>query len=40
MRMVMLKGSGFYDILPQLIKTTFYALVMNAMAVWSYKKVS
>ncbi len=40
MRMVMLKGSGFQDILPQLIKTTFYALVMNALAVWSYKKVS
>lgn len=40
MRMVMLKGSGFTDILPQLVKTTVYALVMNAMAVISYKKVS
>ena len=40
MRMVMLKGSSFIDILPQLIKTTIYAIVMNAMAVLSYKKTS
>lgn len=39
-RMVMLKGSGFMDILPQLLKTLVYALVMNALAVWSYKKVN
>ena len=38
MRMVMLKGSGFMDILPQLIKTLLYALVINGLAVWSYKK--
>ena len=38
MRMVMLKGSGFVDILPQLTKTLLYALIMNGLAVWSYKK--
>ena len=40
MRMVMLKGSGFMDILPQLLKTLLYALIMNGLAVWSYKKAS
>ncbi|WP_310993063.1 ABC transporter permease [Aequorivita marina] len=38
-RMVLLKGSGFMDILPQLIKTLIYAVIMNVLAVWSYKKV-
>ncbi|MDX1365438.1 MAG: ABC transporter permease [Arenibacter latericius] len=40
MRMVLLKGSGLQDILPQLLKTLAYAVVMNALAVWSYKKVN
>jgi len=40
MRMVMLKGSGFIDIIPQLIKTIVYAFIMNGLAVWSYKKTS
>jgi ABC-2 type transport system permease protein len=40
MRMVMLKGSSFMDILPQLLKTLFYAVIMNGLAVWSYKKTS
>lgn len=40
MRMVMLKGSGFEDILPQLLKTVIYAFIMNALAVWSYKKTT
>ncbi|MGB5664480.1 ABC transporter permease, partial [Eudoraea sp.] len=40
MRMVMLKGSSFKDILPQMIKTLLYALVMNGLAVWSYKKTN
>lgn len=40
MRMVMLKGSGFMDILPQLLKTLLYAIIMNGLAVWSYKKTS
>lgn len=40
MRMVMLKGSGFMDILPQLLKTFLYAFIMNGLAVWSYKKTT
>ncbi|MDG2193482.1 MAG: ABC transporter permease [Polaribacter sp.] len=40
MRMVMLKGSGCMDILPQLLKTLFYAVIMNGLAVWSYKKTT
>lgn len=39
-RMVLLKGSGFMDILPQLLKTLAYAVMMNVLAVWSYKKVN
>ncbi|MEZ2415770.1 ABC transporter permease [Muriicola sp. E247] len=39
-RMVMLKGSSLSDISPQLIKLGIYALLINALAVWSYKKVS
>jgi ABC-2 type transport system permease protein len=37
-RMVMLKGSGLGDILPQFVKTLLYAMVMNGLAVWSYRK--
>ena len=40
MRMVMLKGSGFMDILPQILKTFLYAFIMNGLAVWSYKKTT
>ncbi len=40
MRMVMLKGSGFMDILPQLLKTLLYAVIMNGLAVWSYRKTN
>jgi len=39
-RMVLLKGSGFMDILPQLLKTLLFAVIMNGLAVWSYKKVN
>ena len=38
MRMVMLKGSSLTDILPLFTKTLIYAIVMNGLAVWSYKK--
>jgi ABC-2 type transport system permease protein len=38
--MVMLKGSSFTDILPQLLKTLAYAIIMNGLAVWSYKKTN
>ena len=40
MRMVMLKGASFTDILPQLSKTLLFAIIMNSLAVWSYKKSS
>jgi len=40
MRMVMLKGSTFADILPQFSKTLLYAFIMNVLAVWSYKKTT
>jgi ABC-2 type transport system permease protein len=40
MRMVMLKGSGFMDVLPHLLKTLAYAIIMNGLAVWSYKKTN
>jgi len=39
MRMVMLKGAGLEDIYPQFIKTLAFAVVMNGLAVISYKKV-
>ena len=38
MRMVILKGSGFKDILPQLVTVGIYALILNVWAVWNYKK--
>jgi ABC-2 type transport system permease protein len=40
MRMVMLKGANFADILPQIVKTLIYAIVMNTLAVISYKKTT
>jgi len=39
-RMVMLKGSGLSDILPQLLKISLFAVVMNFLAIVSYKKIS
>jgi ABC-2 type transport system permease protein len=40
MRMVMLKGAELADILPQLTKLLFYALVMNGLATAGYRKVT
>ena len=40
MRMVMLKGSGLRDIMPQLTVISAFALIMNGLAVWSYRKTS
>ncbi|MDR9457117.1 MAG: ABC transporter permease [Salegentibacter sp.] len=37
-RMVMLKGSGLGDILWQFGVMSFFAVVLNALAVWSYRK--
>ncbi len=40
MRMVMLKGSNLTDITPQLLKTLVYAIIINSLAIWSYKKTT
>ena len=39
-RMVMLKGSAFSDISTQFGIICFYAVLMNSLAVWSYKKTN
>lgn len=39
-RMVMLKGSNFTDVKNQFLKMGLFALVMNGLAVWSYKKTN
>lgn len=39
-RMVMLKGSDFHDVKSQFLKIGIYALAMNGLAVWSYRKVN
>jgi ABC-2 type transport system permease protein len=39
-RMVMLKGSGFMDVISQLSVISGFAFLMNGLAVWSYKKLS
>jgi ABC-2 type transport system permease protein len=40
MRMIVLKGSGFKDILPQLSIIALFAVVLNGWAVWNYRKTS
>ena len=40
MRMIMLKGSGFSDILTELGYILTFALVLNALAIWNYRKTS
>jgi ABC-2 type transport system permease protein len=40
MRMIILKGSGWRDILPHAGIIAAFALVLNGWAVWNYKKVS
>lgn len=39
-RMLMLKGSGIKELFPLGLKTLVYALVMNTLAIWSYKKTN
>lgn len=39
-RMVMLKGSGFSDILPEFISMAIYGIVMITLAVWRYRKTA
>jgi ABC-2 type transport system permease protein len=40
MRMIMLKGSGFSDILIELGYILSFALVLNGWAIWNYRKTS
>jgi ABC-2 type transport system permease protein len=40
MRMVVLKGSRFPDIIPQLAITFVFAIVLNAWAIINYKKTA
>lgn len=40
MRMVVLKGSGWKDILPQLWKIALFAVILNAWAILNYRKTS
>lgn len=40
MRMVVLKGSGWRDILPHARTIALFAIVLNGWAVWNYKKRS
>jgi len=38
MRMVLLKGSGFAEVAPLFVVVGIYALVINALAIWNYRK--
>lgn len=40
LRMVFLKGSGFYDLLPQFFSLLAFAIFFNGWAIYSYKKSS
>ena len=40
MRMIVMKGSGFYDIRIHLLITTGFAVFFNSWAVWNYRKTS
>jgi ABC-2 type transport system permease protein len=40
MRMIILKGSGFKDILPQLTRIALFAVVFNVCAVLNYRKTT
>jgi hypothetical protein len=40
MQMVILKDSSLTDIMPQLLKTLGFAVIMHGLAVWSYWKTS
>jgi ABC-2 type transport system permease protein len=40
MRMIMLKGSEFQDIIKPFIAVTVYAVISLTLAVWRYRKVA
>ncbi len=39
-RMIFLKGSTLFDVLPQLIKVLGFGVVLNGLAIWNYRKRS
>jgi len=39
-RMILLKGSGFRDILPEFLSLSIYALISLSLALWRYRKVA
>jgi len=39
-RMVMLKGAAFSDISKPFFMILIYAILLNGIAVWSYKKIN
>ena len=39
-RMVVLKGSGLQDVLPQLYRLIGFSVFLNALAIWNYRKTS
>jgi ABC-2 type transport system permease protein len=39
-RMILLKGSGFADVMKEFITISIYAYIILSLAVWKYKKVS
>ncbi len=40
MRMIIMKGSGFYDIRSQFVITAGFAVFFNTWAIWNYRKTS
>lgn len=39
-RMVILKGSGFKEVMPHIIKLALFAFILNGWAIYNYKKTS
>ncbi|MBC8342811.1 MAG: ABC transporter permease [Bacteroidetes bacterium] len=39
-RMIMLKGSGFFDVLKEMLSLFVYAFIVLSLAVWRYRKVA
>jgi ABC-2 type transport system permease protein len=40
MRMILLKGSGFGDLIPEFASLCFYASVVLSLAIWRYRKTT
>ena len=39
-RMILLKGSGFKDVLHDLVSVTIYGTILFSLAIWRYRKVA